>query len=275
MLTTDQMAQYNRDGFVIVEHLFDEEETDLLLKIASADDSLGQPAKDVEKIDVTRKFGATVISLGDGQGGESKFWVDDDIGDDYYSAITRCRRVVDGIEQILDGEAYHWHHKVMLKSARTGGAFMWHQDFGYWHKVGHCLFPFMASCMIAVNPTIKANGCLQVLSGSHQIGLINHERVDGQATADPERVAAAVERLPLVHLELDPGSAVFFHCNLLHRSDANRSDDHRWTLICCYNAARNDPYADSHHPRYTPLNKLEDDQVLQIGRQQWEGRATS
>ena len=274
MFTKDQMDQYDRDGFVIVERLFDEEETDLLLKIASADESLDGLAKDATKLDLSRKFSAQVLSLGDGKGGESKFWVDDNIGDDYYSAIARCRRIVDGIEDILGGEAYHWHHKMMLKSAHTGGAFLWHQDFGYWHKTGHCLFPFMASCMIAVNPATKANGCLQVLAGSHQIGLIDHQRVDGQATADPERVDAAVERLPLVHLELDPGSAVFFHCNLLHRSDANRSDHPRWTLICCYNSARNDPYRDSHHPRYTPLNKLEDEQVVRSGRQQWESMST-
>ncbi len=274
MFTKDQMEQYERDGFVIVERLFDEEEADLLLKIASSDESLEGPAKDATELDLSRKFSAKVLSLGDGEGGESKFWVDDNIGDDYYSAIARCRRVVNGIEDILGGEAYHWHHKMMLKSAHTGGAFMWHQDFGYWHNTGHCLFPFMASCMIAVNRTTKANGCLQVLAGSHQIGLIDHQRVDGQATADPDRVNAAVERLPLVYLELDPGSAVFFHCNLLHRSEANRSDHPRWTLICCYNAARNDPYRDSHHPRYAPLSRLEDEKVVQVGRRQWEGVAT-
>jgi len=274
MLTNDQLAQYDRDGFVIVEKLFDPEETQLLLKIASADDAMDQPAESAGKLDLSRKFAAKVLSLGDGAGGESKFWVDDDLGDDYYSAISRCRRIVDSVEQMLGGEVYHWHHKMMLKSARTGGAFMWHQDYGYWHKVGYCLFPFMGSCMIAVNQTTKANGCLQVLAGSHQIGLINHERVDGQATADPERVDAAVERLPLVHLELDPGSAVFFHCNLLHRSDANRSDNPRWALICCYNAARNDPYRDSHHPRYMPLSKLDDDQVVHAGRRQLELMAT-
>ncbi|MDP7742647.1 MAG: phytanoyl-CoA dioxygenase family protein, partial [Lentisphaeria bacterium] len=268
--TNDQLTRYHRDGFVVVEQLFDNEEADLLLKIALADDALSQPGKSVDNIDLTRDMEAQVISLGDGDGGETKFWVDDGIGDDYYSALACCRRIVDPMEQLLGGEVYHWHHKMMLKSARTGGAFMWHQDFGYWQQRGHCLFPFMASCMIAVNPATRENGCLQVLAGSQAIGLINHRRVDGQSKADPERVDAAVERLQLVHLELDPGSAVFFHCNLLHRSDANHSDHPRWTLICCYNAARNDPYRDSHHPRYRPLPKIEDARVVQIGRQQWK-----
>lgn len=36
-------------------------------------------------------------------------------------------------------------------------------------------------------------------------------------------------------------------------------------MICCYNAASNDPYKDSHHPRYTPLVKVNDSAVLGAG----------
>ena len=268
MLTNDQLASYHRDGYVVVNDLFDAEESDLLLKVALSDQALAEEATAVQTIDHTQKQDARVVFQGDGTGRKSQFWVDDNVGDDFYSAIARCRRVVDPMEQILGGEVYHWHHKMMLKHARSGGAFRWHQDFGYWHATGPCLFPYMGSCMIAVNRTTRENGCLQVLAGSHHIGLIQHTRVDGQATPDPERVEAAVERLPLVHLELDPGAGVFFHCNLLHRSDANESDHPRWTLICCYNAARNDPYKDSHHPHYTPLEKLDDRRVKAIGRAQ-------
>src|SRR5205085_4887473 len=97
----------------------------------------------------------------------------------------------------------------------------------------------------------QSNGCLQILKGSHRMGRINHVKIGDQTGADPERVAAARERLELVHCELEPGSAVFFHSNLLHRSDANRSPDPRWAFICCYNTARNDPYKESRHPRYS------------------------
>ena len=271
MLSNGQLAAYRRDGFVIVEHLFDAEEAKLLLEIATADKALAEQAEAVQVNDLDKKKDARVVAQGDGSGRETKFWVDDELRDDMYSAVARSRRVVEPIEQLLKGEAYHWHHKMMLKAARVGGAHMWHQDFGYWHKSGHVLFPHMASCMIAVNRTMKSNGCLQVLAGSHEIGLIEHVRVEGQATADPDRIEPAIERLDLVYLELEPGSAVFFHSNLLHRSEANQSNDPRWTLICCYNAARNDPYADSHHPRYTPLAPLADDRVKDIGKTQLGG----
>jgi len=271
MLNEQQLSDYHANGFVVVKNLFDEEEADLLLKVALADQSLTEEATAVGQIDHAKKHAARVISQGDSTGRKTQFWVDDVVGDDLYSAIARCRRVVNPMEQILGGEVYHWHHKMMLKHARSGGAFLWHQDFGYWQATGHCLFPYMGSCMIAVNRTTRENDCLQVLAGSHHIGLIHHARVDGQATADPDRVQAAESQLPLVHMELEPGDGVFFHCNLLHRSDQNRSEHPRWTLICCYNAARNDPYADSHHPRYTPLAPLADDRVKDIGKTQWGG----
>ena len=45
-------------------------------------------------------------------------------------------------------------------------------------------------------------------------------------------------------------------------------------MICCYNAASNDPYKDSHHPRYTKLNKVNDDQILAVGRDHAERTQT-
>ena len=80
-----------------------------------------------------------------------------------------------------------------------------------------------------------------------------------------ERVNAVLDRLELVHVEMSPGDTLFFHANLLHRSDQNRSDRPRWSMICCYNAARNDPYKESHHPRYTPLQKAPDASIMQVG----------
>jgi hypothetical protein len=37
-------------------------------------------------------------------------------------------------------------------------------------------------------------------------------------------------------------------------------------MICCYNAARNNPYKETHHPRYTPLKKVPDSAILEAGK---------
>lgn len=251
-VSEEQVAQFERDGYIIVPGLFDEEEMRLLSSIARADASL------------------TRIAYGrqDTQGTAAKIALRNDLPDDVYGAIARCERVVRTMERLLGGEVYHYHHKMTMKEPFTGGAWEWHQDYGYWYNNG-CLFPYMASCWIPVDRATRENGCMQVIKGSHHMGRIEHGKVGEQTGADMERVNAALERMDLVYCEMDPGDALFFHCNLLHRSDQNRSPNPRWALICCYNAARNDPYKESGHPRYHPLEVWPDERVLEAARRQW------
>ena len=145
-----------------------------------------------------------------------------------------------------------------------GGAWTWHQDYGYWYNNG-VLTPNLVSAFIAVDPATRENGCLQVIRGSHHCGRIHHQLTGEQAGADMERVEAILQRFEHVYVEMDPGDVLFFHSNLLHRSDQNRSDNPRWSMICCYNARTNDPYKDSHHPRYTPLDRVDDSAIKEIG----------
>jgi len=127
------------------------------------------------------------------------------------------------------------------------------------------LFPWLTSVFIAVDPCTRENGCLQVLKQSHLAGRIDHILTGDQAGANRERVDELTKRLELVYVEMEPGDAIFFHSNLLHRSDQNTSDKPRWSMICCYNAAKNDPYKDSHHPRYTPMSVVSDTATREVG----------
>jgi ectoine hydroxylase len=251
-----QVEQFQADGFLIVPELFDPEEVGLLRQVAEADRTLHD----------------RVAGRRDGQGGVVKISVGNELYDDIYAAFVRSPRIVGPMERFLGGEVYHYHHKMILKEPLVGGAWEWHQDYGYWYDLG-CLFPDLASCMIAVDRASQANGCLQVLRGSHRLGRINHGPVGDQTGADPERVAVAIERLERVDCELSPGSAVFFHCNTLHRSDQNRSADPRWAFIACYNAARNNPYKESRHPRYRYLEIWPDARIKELGRKQLAERA--
>ena len=55
---------------------------------------------------------------------------------------------------------------------------------------------------------------------------------------------------------MEPGDALFFHCNVLHRSDQNKSDRRRWAFLVAYNRASNDPVIKHSHPNYTKLNMV-------------------
>ena len=248
VLTDEQMTAYHRDGYAIVRRMFDREEIGLLRQAAVTDRELDN-----------QSFGRA-----DGEGGTVRLSLWNHPGESIYGMFARSRRIVETAEQILEGEVYHYHSKMILKDPQVGGAWAWHQDYGYWYHFG-ALFPLLTSGAIAVDPATRENGCLQVLKGSHLMGRLDHVLTGDQAGADLERVEEAGKRLELVHCEMEPGDAMFFHCNLLHRSDQNRSDQPRWSLICCYNAARNDPYKEAPHPRYTPLAKVDDRAIKQVG----------
>lgn len=241
-------ARFEEDGYLIVEGLLDPEETKMVVSAARDDH---------ERLD-------SAIHLEDSSGRKSRLSMWNHPQDDIFGMIGRSERVVNTMERLLGGEVYHYHSKIMLKEPRVGGAWEWHQDYGYWYLNG-CLYPYMGSCLIALDRATKENGCLQVLKGSHLLGRIEHGKFGEQAGADPERVNAALERLELVYCEMAPGTAVIFHGNTLHASAANESENPRWSLICCYNAARNDPYKESNHPGYTPLVKVSDDQIKAYG----------
>jgi hypothetical protein len=247
-LSDDQVRAYHRDGFTLARGMFDPDEIRLL----------GQAAREDRALD-EHSFGRA-----DGEGGTVRLSLWNHPGDTIYGMVARSESVVNSVEKLLGGEVYHYHSKMIMKDARVGGAWAWHQDYGYWYQNG-VLFPLLASAFIAVDPATRENGCLQVLKGSHDLGRIDHVLTGDQAGADRERVEEAARRLELVYVEMAPGDTLFFHCNLLHRSDQNRSDHPRWSMICCYNAARNDPYKDSHHPRYTPLSKVPDSAVRAAG----------
>jgi ectoine hydroxylase len=250
-LTEQEIDRFNRDGYLMRPALFDAEEMDLLITIAKNDQRL-------ERETLERR---------DAHAGTSKLWLTDVLEDDIYSAFVRCLRIVEPLEQILGGEVYHYHHKMMLKEPFVGGSWEWHQDYGYWYS-NNCLFPYMASCLIAVDRAGKENGCLQVIRGSHLMGRIDHNKTGDQTGADMDRVNEALKHLELVYCEMEPGSALFFHSNLLHRSDANRSPNPRWSLICCYNAARNPCKGRPNHPEYSYLEKWPDERIKEIGRRQ-------
>lgn len=232
----EDLQTFQEQGFVLVRKLLDASETELLATTARND----------------RRMEEKATARSDASGGTTVLAVRDDLEDDVYSDLARNQRIVNSMSQFLGDEVYHYHHKLMLKEPRVGGAWEWHQDYGYWYNYG-CLYPTMASCYIAIDRASQANGCLQVIPGSHKLGRLEHGKVGGQTGVDPLRVEKVLQRLPLLYVEMEPGDGLFFHGNLLHRSDANTSPDPRWSLIICYNTKSNDPYEVIRHNGYKPL----------------------
>src|SRR5262245_17524698 len=114
ILSDAAVRQYLARGF------FDAAEIDLLKRSAKEDNELDR-----------RSFGRA-----DGEGGVVRLSLWNHPGDGIYGMFARCERVVRSCEKILGGEVYHYHSKMILKDAKVGGAWAWHQDYGYWYQNG-------------------------------------------------------------------------------------------------------------------------------------------
>jgi phytanoyl-CoA hydroxylase len=247
-LNDAQIASYNRNGYLIVPKFFNREEVARLHKVAVADKTMLNNA----------------IDLNDQNGKKTKLSLWFTPGDDIYGLLTKSERMISAVNKLMEGTAAvcHFHSKLMQKEPKVGGAWEWHQDYGYWYK-NEFLFPGqMVSVMVAITEATKENGCLQVISGSHKMGRVEHGIVGEQTGASQRYVDLALKTMELVYVELKPGDTLFFHSNILHRSEANLSDKSRWSLISAYNRQSNVPYNEKSTACLVPLEKVPDDSLL-------------
>jgi phytanoyl-CoA hydroxylase len=248
-LSSRQISDYHRDGYVIIKSFLATDEANKLYKITTGDETMRQHAFD----------------LNDQSGKKTKLTLWSTQGDDAYGLLTRSRKMVESVDKLLDGNAAvcHFHSKLMQKEPRVGGAWEWHQDYGYWYK-NEFLFPDqMMSVMIAITEANKANGCLQVIKGSHKMGRIEHGFAGEQVGASQHYVDLALKTMEHVYVELSAGDALFFHSNLLHRSEANLSEKPRWSLISVYNRSSNVPYNEPSQSSTIPLQVVEDEAMME------------
>lgn len=248
LLADGELRSFHKDGYVIVPGFFTKTEIDKLYSIAVGDTVIHQHA----------------VDLNDQAGKKTKLTLWFKPGDDVYSRLLRSNRMVNSVAKLLDSDSpvCHFHTKLMQKEPKVGGAWEWHQDYGYWYK-NQFLFPDqLVSVMIALTEANKANGCLQVIKGSHKLGRVNHGFAGEQVGADMVMVDHALKTMEHVYVEIQPGDALFFHSNLLHRSEANTSDKPRWSIISCYNSLANPAYNDESTSWREPVQIVPDHALM-------------
>ena len=250
-LTDEEAAAYQRDGYLVRKAMFSPAEISLLYKTAS-DESITSNSMDFR--DTTGKD--TKLTL----------WFTP--GEDRFGLMSRSEKLVYAVGELLHSdpaEVCHFHSKVMQKQPLTGGAWEWHQDYGYWYKNGFLSPEAMISVMVALTEANKENGCLQILKGSHKMQRFEHNFVGEQQGADMDFVEEAAKQCELVYCELQPGDVLFFHSNILHRSDANNSASSRWSVISAYNLRYNKPFREKHLSCIEPIKIVPDTALLSTG----------
>jgi ectoine hydroxylase-related dioxygenase (phytanoyl-CoA dioxygenase family) len=215
-------AAFDCDGCFLAENLFRADEVAAMIR-------------DVES---GTRVATTTHGVADASSKAAKLAIWSDLGNDIWAAASTCPPIVRNIEVLLRDVACFFHSKVMLKEARSSGAWEWHQDYGYWYQDGD-VFPRLMSAFVALDEATRENGCLQVLRGSQKLGRLEHSVIDAQQGSNVSRTTQVEDLFERVYCMMKPGSVLFFDCNLLHVSSPNESDFHRRAFIICYNAQSN------------------------------------
>jgi ectoine hydroxylase-related dioxygenase (phytanoyl-CoA dioxygenase family) len=215
-LTDEQRTAWERDGFLVIENLIEEEEIpriideveDVLAEVRGEERAAGKPA---------------------GQSLASGVYVGLSVKRALFRQIARDARLLNSLEGLIGPQIGFLSDKVVLKDREVDYESPWHQDWAYWggsHKI---------SVWVALDEATPENGCLQILPGSHR-AAVEHDQVHGVPgfgnRLDPS--ARGVDMSRAVTVPARPGAAIFFHDLTLHASLPNRSGNERRALIITY-----------------------------------------
>ncbi len=232
-LSSEQWAQYERDGYLRLGRLLDPAELEALQsRIDEIMLGTAEIAYDKMMMQLDRIPGET-----DAPGPQSKGHkratlryrkIEQLELDPLFAAYMRhplveqiCRRVYGA-----DSSVASFRAMFMNKPAREGTHLVWHQD--RWTALDR---DPLITIWTALDPATKANGCVQIIPGLHR-KLINPS--DGSGFLTPEQTADLLRDHEPIHLELDAGEAVLLHNHLPHSSDVNQTDTPRRAFSVCY-----------------------------------------
>jgi len=172
-----------------------------------------------------------------------------------FHRLVRAQRVLRPAQQVLrDDELYVYHCKSNIKPAIDGTVWLWHQDYGYWQHDG---VPrgTMATFLVMLDEATEMGGCLYFVPGSHKRGVLPATK-DETTTSYPQW---AIEKEPMRQFLRDSpapvpitggaGTAVLFHCNIVHGSGHNLTQNDRWHVYVAYNPSANRPNPVPPNPR--------------------------
>jgi ectoine hydroxylase-related dioxygenase (phytanoyl-CoA dioxygenase family) len=155
-------------------------------------------------------------------------------------------RLLDIVETLFAGaQAIQDGVQLIDKAPLASYEFPYHQDNAYqfWEP------PEAVAVTLALDESTHENGAIVCLQGSHVLGVLPHQP-SGVLGASLSLVEAPeIERYPEVPLCLRPGDLALHHANVIHRTGANRTLQHRRNLGFAYHSARA-TRDDQAHARY-------------------------
>lgn len=236
-LDEEQLAGYERDGFLLLPQLFSAEEVETMLAeirrmaadpaIVRREEAITEPGSDA----VRSIFMVHVLSP-------------------LMSRLARDPRLIHVARQILGSEVYIHQSRANMKPGFKGKEFYWHSDFETWHVEDGMPAMRALSCSVLLTDNNECNGPLMLVPGSHHQFIScqgqtpeNHYKQSLKkqeyGVPDPVSLQLLVEQGGIRAMTAPAGSVVFFDCNTMHGSNSNISPWPRANVFMVYNSVEN------------------------------------
>lgn len=233
MLNTEQLRQFEEDGFVKGDVILDDNQVNLLreqLDLVLDGKSVKKPVLNRDLSNSDSEFGMkmskkdTVVQI-------VNMWM---VSDAFFQHAAN-ERLCEEVAQLCQTDTLRiWHDQVQYKPPVIGGPGDWHQDHPAWPIIQPA---DLVSAWVALDDATVENGCMWMVPKSHKWG-------DQQAyltnTADYKPSHQQPERLPegvntqAVPFEIKKGQVGYHHCLTWHGSGPNRSQRKRRAIAVHY-----------------------------------------
>ncbi len=140
-----------------------------------------------------------------------------------FDTLMREGRLIDTVSQLLGEQAVLFKEKINMKMP-GGDGFKPHQDAqAGWNRYAG----FYITALVSVDPATVENGCLEMVRGWHDKGLVGDE---WRPLDESDMDGITFEPCPTA-----PGDVVFFDSYAPHQSAPNLTDQRRRVLYVTYN----------------------------------------
>src|SRR5690606_9244393 len=236
-LSAAQAAQFDRDGYIVLEDIFSAEEVAFLQKAAGA--LLANPdALDSDTI-VTEPQGKEIRSI-----------FEIHAQSPVTARLAADARLADVARFLLDDDIYIHQSRLNYTPGFTGKEFYWHSGFETCHVEDGMPRMRALSMSVLLADNTPHNGPLMLIPGSHRkyltcVGQTPEDHylssLKKQEYGVPDEISLAelVEAHGIVAPVGPPGTVILFDCNLMHGSNGNITPLPRANAFIVYNAVVN------------------------------------
>lgn len=228
MIEQKQVEVYKDNGFVVIRHLFSQEEVQAL-----RDHYMQLRAKDPSGVDLKSedplKHYPRMLQMHRWDEVSLKWLID--------PRLRTCMRV------LLGSDPYAVQTMIYFKPPGARGQAL-HQDQYYLRvQPGTCL-----AAWLSLDSADEENGCLQVVPDSYDAPVLCTQQADTMASFTDVTVPIP-EGMAIVSIIMEPGDVMFFNGSLIHGSEPNRSQDRfRRALIGHYIVGEAKQVSEYYHP---------------------------